>query len=55
MVDHLRLRKDNPAQIAILNFQKKLFGDQPYGQDPYGDEETLARLDGDLDAMRADK
>ena len=46
MMDQLRLRKDNPAQIAILNFSRTLFGDHPYGWDPYGDEETLAHIDG---------
>src|SRR6185437_8241324 len=29
MADHLRLRKDNPSQIAILNFMQTLFGDHP--------------------------
>ena len=41
MQDHLKLRKDNPSQIAILNFMRTLFGDHPYGWDPYGEEETL--------------
>jgi zinc protease len=47
MVDHLRLRKDSPSQIAILNFMKSLFGDHPYGWDPYGREETLSNLTGE--------
>lgn len=46
MADHLRLRKDNPSQIAILNFMKALFGHHPYGWDPYGDETTLKNLTG---------
>lgn len=44
MKDHLRLRKDNPSQIAILNFMKRLFGEHPYGWDPYGNEESLSQL-----------
>jgi zinc protease len=47
MVDHLRMRKDNPSQIAILKFMQALFGDHPYGWDPYGDEESLAKLSGE--------
>jgi len=46
MIDNLKMRKDNPSQIAILNFMKALFGDHPYGWDPYGSEQSLANLDG---------
>jgi zinc protease len=48
MIDNLRTRKDNPSQIAILNFMKSMFGDHPYGWDPYGSEQSLANLDGEV-------
>lgn len=47
MVDNLRTRKDNPSQVAILNFMRGLFGDHPYGWDPYGSEQSLNNLNGD--------
>ncbi len=44
MQEHIKLRKDNPAQLCILAFMKAMFGDHPYGHDPYGDEATIANL-----------
>jgi len=44
MQEHVKLRKDNPAQLCILNFMKEMFGDHPYGHDPYGSEEAIGRL-----------
>jgi len=44
MQEHVNLRRDNPAQLCILNFMKEMFGDHPYGRDPYGNEEAIAKL-----------
>lgn len=47
MVEHVRLRKDNPAQVCILSFMKTMFRDHPYGRDPYGEESAIQKLDVD--------
>ncbi len=44
MLEHVKLRQDNPAQICVLEFMKAMFGDHPYGRDPYGDETAIERL-----------
>lgn len=44
MQEQVKLRKDNPAQMCILNFMRSMFGDHPYGRDPYGDEKSIAKL-----------
>lgn len=44
MQEHVKLRKDNPAQLCVLEFMRKLFGDHPYGRDPYGDEKQIGAL-----------
>jgi zinc protease len=44
MLEHVKLRQDNPAQICVLHFMKAMFGDHPYGRDPYGDEKAIERL-----------
>lgn len=44
MIEHVKLRKDNPAQLCILAFMKNLFRDHPYGRDPYGDEKSIEQL-----------
>jgi zinc protease len=44
MIEHVKLRQDNPAQICILEFMKTMFGDHPYGRDIYGDEKSIERL-----------
>ncbi|MCB0361181.1 MAG: insulinase family protein [Bdellovibrionales bacterium] len=44
MLEQLKLRNDNPAQIAIHNFMKEMFGSHPYGRDPLGSEESLESL-----------
>src|SRR6185437_11068724 len=36
MQENVKLRQDNPAQLCILGFMKEMFGDHPYGHDPYG-------------------
>ncbi len=45
MLEQIRLRNDNPSQICILQFLKALFGDHPYGRDPYGSESDIQKLD----------
>lgn len=47
MLEHVKLRQDNPAQICVLHFMKGMFGDHPYGRDPYGDENAIERLNQD--------
>lgn len=44
MLEHVKLRKDNPAQLCVLEFMRRLFGDHPYGRDPYGNESNIAAL-----------
>ncbi|MGE4132887.1 MAG: M16 family metallopeptidase [Bdellovibrionales bacterium] len=44
MLEHVKLRSDNPAQLCILAFLKEMFGQHPYGRDSYGDEASIARL-----------
>lgn len=44
MIEHVRLRKDNPAQVCILSFMKSMFRGHPYGRDPYGDEAAIQNL-----------
>lgn len=44
MLEQLKHRNDNPAQVAVLKFMQKMFGDHPYGRDPMGDEKSLRGL-----------
>ncbi len=44
MIEHIKLRADNPAQVCVLAFLKGLFGDHPYGRDPYGSAESIQNL-----------
>ncbi len=44
VLEQIRTRQDNPAQVCILNFMKAFFSDHPYAKDPHGTEETLGRL-----------
>lgn len=44
MQESVRLRKDNPSQVCVLQYMKSMFGDHPYGRDPYGDEKNISRL-----------
>ncbi len=46
MLESLRSRKDSPSTIASLNFQKMLFKDHSYSQDPLGTPESVASLSG---------
>jgi zinc protease len=45
MLEHVKLRQDNPAQLCILDFMRTMFMDHPYGRDPYGSAEHIAQLD----------
>lgn len=47
MRDQLALRPDHPAQYCMLQFMQELFGDHPYGRDPFGGEEALKKLNAD--------
>ncbi len=40
----LRLRRDNPAALAIRRFEEGLFPTHPFGRDVLGRPETLARI-----------
>lgn len=44
MEEQMKLRKDNPAQICMLEFMKVLFANHPYGRDPLGDEQSIKKL-----------
>lgn len=39
--ESLRARKDSPAQVAILNFNKGMFADHPYGIDSLNEGDSL--------------
>jgi zinc protease len=34
MIEHVKLRQDNPGQMCILEFMRAMFGDHPYRHDP---------------------
>ncbi len=44
MQEHVKLRKDNPAQLCVLAFMRSMFAGHPYGRDPYGDEGSIEKL-----------
>ncbi len=44
MQEHVKLRQDNPGQLCILEFMKRMFLDHPYGRDTYGSEKAIATL-----------
>ncbi|HSH70657.1 MAG TPA: insulinase family protein, partial [Deferrisomatales bacterium] len=41
----LRLRKDDPAELAVRAFEQALYGAHPYGRDLLGSDRTVAGLD----------
>ncbi len=47
MLEQLRTRQDNPAQVCILNFMKTFFKGHPYAQDPHGTVESVGSLESD--------
>lgn len=42
--ESLRSRTDNPAQMAILEFQQRMFDKHPYALDTLGSEKTLSGM-----------
>lgn len=44
MQEHVKLRQDNPGQLCVLEFMKRMFMDHPYGRDPYGSEKAIGNL-----------
>lgn len=44
MVEHLKMRDDNPAQIAVLNFQQEIFKGHPYARDLSGTLDSIPKL-----------
>ncbi|MCB0411884.1 MAG: insulinase family protein [Bdellovibrionales bacterium] len=44
MLEQIKNRKDNPAQVAILAFMANLFKGHPYAWDPMGTETTVKGL-----------
>ena len=47
MSEYIKNRGDKPAQVCMLNMAKTLFGDHPYGRDPYGGEKAVPGLSGE--------
>lgn len=45
MLEQLRTRLDNPAQVAMLNFNQQAFSNHPYGRDLLGSKESLEKID----------
>jgi zinc protease len=43
----VRQSLQSPREVADRLFYRKLYGEHPYGHDPSGDRETLARIDRD--------
>jgi zinc protease len=44
MREYLRMREDNPAQLAIKDFNQNLFRGHPYSVDIHGTEESIEKL-----------
>ncbi len=44
MLDQIKRRDDNPAQICVLQFMRQMFGNHPYSIDPFGEEKTLKNI-----------
>jgi len=44
MLEALKNREDNGAQIAVLDFYNKIFEGHPYSKDPLGKKETILKL-----------
>lgn len=42
--NQMKARNDNPSQICILNFMKKIYEGHPYAKDMIGTEESLKRI-----------
>ncbi|MCB0414608.1 MAG: insulinase family protein, partial [Bdellovibrionales bacterium] len=48
MIEHLKKREDNPAQLTILDFMKTLYGKHPYAQDLYSTEANLKKVNSEV-------
>ncbi len=44
LLNQIKARNDNPSQICILNFMKKIYAGHPYAIDMIGTEESLASI-----------
>lgn len=47
MLEYLKRREDNPAQIASLHFHRLIFGSHPYAKDLIGTEQSLNSINPD--------
>jgi zinc protease len=45
LLEEIKSRADNPAQVASQLFIDAIFAGHPYGRDPMGEPETLANID----------
>lgn len=46
MLEFLKMRQDNPAQLAIQKFMSRIFEGHPYAKDLHGTPESIAKLTG---------
>lgn len=44
MIEQIKAKADNPAQVCLRQFSKMIYGDHPYGQDMLGTPESLSKL-----------
>lgn len=44
MLEGIKQKHDNPAMVAIQNFQEMMFEGHPYAKDPSGTEKTIATI-----------
>ncbi len=44
LLNQLKARNDNPSQICILNFMKKIYEGHPYAIDMIGNEKSIAQI-----------
>jgi zinc protease len=44
ILEQLKNRNDNPAQVAIHDFMANMFGKHPYGRDPLGEESSIKSI-----------
>lgn len=42
--NQIKARNDNPSQICILNFMKKIYAGHPYSKDMIGSEESISKI-----------
>ena len=44
ILESIKTREDSPAQLAILDFMRNMFGTHPYGKDPFGSASEVKAL-----------